>query len=211
MFFSREDEIDEAPNSSQKNIVPQYSQKSENHFTSIPLKNNSKATCASSSSSLCIAVSKRYSSKFRKEWLSNPKYSSFLKEYKNYKTTALCFIYNIQFSIQNSETTDINNHMKTKEYQDCVKSAEPNKSKTINSLFDSSTSELNRLCTVEGALVFHGVKHSHSYLSQLYMINLTKKCSSGCSIAKKNITYSKTKTSEIACNVLAPAFTNAII
>ncbi|CAF1469332.1 unnamed protein product [Rotaria sordida] len=59
MFFSREDEIDEAPNSSQKNILPQYLQKSENHFTSIPLKNNSKATCASSSSSLCIAVSKQ--------------------------------------------------------------------------------------------------------------------------------------------------------
>ncbi|CAF4095352.1 unnamed protein product, partial [Rotaria sordida] len=136
MFFSREDEIDEAPNSSQKNILPQYLQKSENHFTSIPLKNNSKATCASSSSSLCIAVS---------------------KQYKNYKTTFLCFICNIQFSIQNSETTDINSHMKTKKHQDCVKSAEPNKckQKTINSLFNSSTSELNRLCTVEGALVFH--------------------------------------------------------
>ncbi|CAF3370114.1 unnamed protein product [Rotaria sp. Silwood2] len=45
--------------------------------------------------------------------------------------------------------------MKTKKHQDCLKSAESNKSKTINSIFNSGTSELNRLCAAEGALVFH--------------------------------------------------------
>jgi hypothetical protein len=63
---------------------------------------------------------------------------------------------------------------------------------TINSIFSSATSELNRLCAAEGTLVFHGVKHSHSYLSQSCTTNLTKKCFSD-SILAKNITCSKTK------------------
>jgi hypothetical protein len=38
--------------------------------------------------------------------------------------------------------------------------------KTIDSVFNSATLEFNRICAAEGALMFHSVKHSHSYLSQ---------------------------------------------
>jgi hypothetical protein len=59
--------------------------------------------------------------------VSDPKYSSFLKECKNDATKALCIVCNIQFSIQNSGITDVNNHMKTKKHQECFKSIESNK------------------------------------------------------------------------------------
>ncbi len=64
--------------------------------------------------------------------------------------------------------------------------------KTLNDSFSATTSELSRLCVAEGALVFHGVKHSHSYLSQSCIIKLMKKCFPDSSIAK-NITCNKTK------------------
>jgi hypothetical protein len=158
-------------------------------------------------------VSKRYLSKFKKEWSSDPKYSSFLKECKNDATKALCIVCNIQFSIQNSGITDVNNHTKTKKHQECLKSIESSKcsifltiliknfsiilcfcfvAKTIDSIFNSTKSELNRLSATEGAFVFHGVKHSHSYLSQSCTTKLTKKCFSD-SILAKNIACSKTK------------------
>ncbi|CAF1937723.1 unnamed protein product [Rotaria magnacalcarata] len=214
MLFDQEDEIIEVIHSLKENIEPNASEESKNNASSNLLQKNSKSTNApispSSSSSSCITTSKRYSSKFKKEWLSNPQYSAFLKECKNDSSKALCFICNVQFSIHNSGITDINNHMKTKRHQECIKSAEVNKSKTINSLLNSNAPELNRLCAVEGALVYHGVKHSYSYLSQSCTVNLSRKCFSDSSIAK-NITCSKTKAREIACNVLAPTFTNSII
>ncbi|CAF4226429.1 unnamed protein product, partial [Rotaria sordida] len=77
--------------------------------------------------------------------------------------------------------------MKTKKHQDNLKSVEANKSKSIHVSFSTTTSELNRLSAAEGALVFHD------------------------SSIVKNITCNKTKAREIACNVLAPAFTNKII
>ncbi|CAF1057651.1 unnamed protein product [Rotaria sp. Silwood1] len=204
----QEDEIIVVSNALKEDHLPESSPSSEpvKNTDSASRKNNSKFTTTSSS----INVTKRYISKFKKEWLSNPKYSSFLKECKNDRTKALCCICNVQFSIQNSGITDINTHMKTKKHQDCVKSTEANKSKTIDASFSTTTNELNRLSAAEGALVFHGVKHSHSYLSQSCTINMMKKCFPDSSIAK-NITYDKTKAREIACNVLAPVFTKTII
>ncbi|CAF5065213.1 unnamed protein product, partial [Rotaria sp. Silwood1] len=140
-----EDEIIEIANSSKENIVPQAKSNS--------LKNNLK-----SKTSLPLpsrTVSKRYLSKLKKEWLSDPQYSSFLRECKNDATKALCIPCNIQFSIQNSGMTDVNNHMKTKKHQKCLKSIESNKSEAIHSIFHSTTSELNRVSATEGVLVFH--------------------------------------------------------
>ncbi len=46
--------------------------------------------------------------------------------------------------------------------------------KTINSMFNWVRSEINRVSATEEALVFHGVKHSHIYLSQSCTTNLPK-------------------------------------
>lgn len=55
-----------------------------------------------------------------------------------------------------------------------------------------TTTELNRLSAVEGSMVFHSVKHSHSYISQACAIDVIKKCFSDSSTAK-NVTCDKTK------------------
>ena len=77
-------------------------------------------------------------SKFKKECLSNLKYSSFLKECKNDKIKALRCICNVQFSVQNS-VTDINTDMKTKKHQDCVKLADANKCNVLAIIFHNIT------------------------------------------------------------------------
>ncbi len=84
----QEDEVDEVSDSLKENVVPQVVKNSD----SSSLKNNSNSTTSSSSSS-SATITKRYLSKFKKEWLSDPKYSSFLKECKNDTTKALCIIY----------------------------------------------------------------------------------------------------------------------
>jgi len=109
MFSVQEDEVVEVANPLKENVVSQ----AEN-FDPSSLKNNLKSITLSSSPS--ATVPKRYLSKFKREWLSDPKYSSFLKECKNDATKALHTVCNIQFSIQNSGITDVNNHMKTKKH-----------------------------------------------------------------------------------------------
>ena len=71
---------------------------------SVSLKNNSKFTTTSLWS---INVSKCYISKFKKEWLLNPTYSSFLKECRIDQTKPLCFICHVKFSTQKSGTAII--------------------------------------------------------------------------------------------------------
>ncbi|CAF1358896.1 unnamed protein product [Rotaria sordida] len=79
--------------------------------------------------------------------------------------------------------------------------------KTIDSIFHSTISELNRISATEAVLMFHGVKHSHSYLSQSCTTKLTKKCFSDSILPKNIISLAH----EIACNVLAPAFTKYLV
>jgi hypothetical protein len=106
-----EDEIIEIANSSKENVVPLAESSS--------LKTNLKSKTLSSLPS--STAPKRYLSKFKEEWSCDPKYS-FLKECKNDATKALCVVCNIQFSVQNSGITDVNNHMKTKKHQECLNS-----------------------------------------------------------------------------------------
>ncbi|CAF1555702.1 unnamed protein product, partial [Rotaria sordida] len=79
--------------------------------------------------------------------------------------------------------------------------------KTIDSIFHSTISELNRISATEAVLMFHGVKHCHSYLSQSCTTKLTKKCFSDSILPKNIISLAH----ETACNVLAPAFTKYLV
>ncbi len=75
---------------------------------------------------------KRYSSKFKKEWLSNSHFSSFLRECKSDATKALCIVCNVQFSIQNSGLGDIHHHTETNKHKQSTKAAEANPSKVYH-------------------------------------------------------------------------------
>ncbi|CAF4922882.1 unnamed protein product [Rotaria sp. Silwood1] len=213
MSFSKENEIIKIANVSDDSFSTQFDPPAVNQSISASLKATSTlalATSSSSSSSSSKVNYKLYSSKFKKEWLSNSNFSSFLRECKNDPTKALCITCNVQFSIQNSGLGDINHHMQTMKHQESVKSFAANRSKTLDAVFNIPTSELNKLCAAEGTMVFHSVKHSHSYISQACTINVAKKCFSDSSIVKK-ITCNKTKAREIACNVLAPSLTHSIV
>ncbi len=74
MFLVQEDEVDEVSDSLKENVVPQLVKNSD----SSSLKNNSNSTTSSSSSS-SATITIRYLSKFKKEWLSDPKYSFLFK------------------------------------------------------------------------------------------------------------------------------------
>ncbi|CAF4252336.1 unnamed protein product [Rotaria sordida] len=133
MFSMQEDEIIDVSNSLEEECLPESAPQPVKDADSVSLKNNSKFTTTSSLSSP-VNTSKRYISKFKKEWLLNPRYSSFLKECKTDQTKALCIICNLQFSIQNSGVGDVNSHMKTKKHQDNLKSVEANKCNVFISL-----------------------------------------------------------------------------
>ncbi|CAF1565569.1 unnamed protein product [Adineta steineri] len=194
--------------SSDNNLSKSFEPASINNAISFSSKVNSNSTFDKISSS--SKVNKRYSSKFKKEWLSCPKFSTFLRECKTDPKKALCITCNVKFSIQNSGIGDINYHIQTKKHKEHTKSAETNLSPRIDLTYNITTTELNRLSAVEGAMVFHTVKHSHSYISQACTINMIRKCLPDSSLAK-NITCDKTKAREIACNVLAPSLTHSIV
>ena len=89
---------------------------------------SSTATARTTTSSSSSAT-KRYSSKFKKEWLFNSMFSTFLRECKTDSTKASCTLCNAQFSIANSGIGDVNRHIQTKKHQECVKSFESNRCK----------------------------------------------------------------------------------
>ncbi|CAF1666666.1 unnamed protein product, partial [Adineta ricciae] len=132
---------------------------------------------------------KRYSSKFKKEWLSIPLFSSFFTEVG---------------------LGDIHRHTETNKHKQSTKAAEANRTKSLDATFGITTTEFNRLTAVEGAMVFHSVKHSHSYIYQGCTMDMIKHCFSDSHVGK-NISCSRTKAREIACNVLAPSLTDEIV
>ncbi len=117
---SSEDEIMEIVN------VPS----SSDNDLSILSKTTSNTIAVKISSPLVSKENKRYKSKFKKEWLSNSNFSTFLRECKTDRTKTLCITCNIQFSIQNSGLGDINHHIQTKKHQDRTKPAENNSCKS---------------------------------------------------------------------------------
>ncbi|CAM4974443.1 unnamed protein product [Rotaria socialis] len=148
---SSEDEIMEISNlpSSSNNYVSKSSETVPvDKAISLPPK-TTNTIIAKISSPSASRINKRYQSKFKKEWLSNSYFSTFLRECKTDQTKAVCVTCNIQFSILNSGVGDINHHVQTKKHQDRTKSAEANPSNRIYSTFNITTTELNKLCAVE--------------------------------------------------------------
>jgi hypothetical protein len=89
------------------------------------------------------------------------------------------------------------------------------KSFSINRQLITSTIKPNKeseeTAAAEGTLVYHGVKHGHSYSSQQCIKNVIKTIFSSCSATVKSISCGRTKCSSIAVNVLAPYFTQQIL
>ncbi|CAF1396996.1 unnamed protein product [Rotaria sp. Silwood1] len=145
---------------------------------------------------------------FNKEWLNLIEYQPFLKEYKPDPSQATCIVCNQQFSLYYRGKSDIDNHMKTKKHQNNMKSFDVNRQLITKTIKPSK--EKDEVAAAEGVLVYHGVKHGHSYLAQQCTTNVCKAIFSSSSIAN-NLSSARTKSTCIALNVLAPCFTYTLL
>ncbi|CAF3300814.1 unnamed protein product [Rotaria sp. Silwood2] len=75
--------------------------------------------------------------------------------------------------------------------------------------FIPHSTELTKLVAAEITLVYHGIRHGHSYLSQACTADVSKKLFQDSTVGK-NLTCGRTKAREIAANVLAPFMTSQI-
>ncbi|CAF4109262.1 unnamed protein product [Rotaria sp. Silwood2] len=75
--------------------------------------------------------------------------------------------------------------------------------------FIPHSTELTKLVAAEITLVYHGIRHGHSYLSQACTADVSKKLFQDSTVGK-NLTCGRTKACEIAANVLAPFMTSQI-
>ncbi|CAF1150096.1 unnamed protein product [Adineta steineri] len=167
-------------------------------------------TNAKSPSSVSVERKKRRLKKgvFNREWLKMSEYQMFLKEYKFDSTQATCAACNQQFSIHYRGKTDIDNHMKTQKHQNNIKSFNINQQLITDTIKPSR--EKDEICAAEAVLVYHGVKHGHSYVSQQCLTNVCKIIFSSSTIANK-LSCGRTKATSIALNVLAPYFTRCLL
>jgi hypothetical protein len=69
--------------------------------------------------------------------------------------------------------------------------------------------EKDKICAAETVLVFHGVKHGHSYVAQPCLTNVCKTIFSSSTVAN-HLSCGRTKSTSIALNALAPYFTRCL-
>jgi hypothetical protein len=100
---SSQDEIMEISNLSSSldnHFLEPFEPSPVDNAISVLSNSNSLVVKRSSSSS---KANKRYSSKFKKEWLSNSYFSTFLRECKTDRTKALCITCNLQFLFKTAD------------------------------------------------------------------------------------------------------------
>ena len=127
-----------------------------------------------------------------------------MQEIKNDASQARCKICLRTFSVHPDGKSAVNKHMNTDHHKSCIKSFTNTTSIVLPA---PCASEAQKTSAVEGAFVYHGVKHGHSYVSHQCTINLVKTSFESSSTVAKSLSCAKTKSSAIACNVLGPYFT----
>lgn len=144
---------------------------------------------------------------FRKDWLFNGEYSSWLQEVTHDSTKARCKACLKTFSVYADGKTALEKHRNSNAHKKSMISFQNN---GALAQFITPENELDKISATECVLVFHGVKHGHSYRSQACNTDLLRTLFQSSTIAKA-ISCGKTKARAIACNVLGPYFTNKIV
>ncbi|CAF4680811.1 unnamed protein product, partial [Rotaria magnacalcarata] len=116
------------------------------------------------------------------------------------KYFAHCSICKSNFSISNGGVYLINRHI---EFANHKRFAEIQAKKNSRSICDfiPPSSALTKLTAAELSLVYHGVRHGYSYISQSCTVDLLKKIFNESEIGQ-NISCGKTKARELSVNVL---------
>ena len=163
--------------------------------------------------------SKRFC-KFNKEWMKLSTYASFLQECRTDSSLAHCSICKSNFSIANGGKYLIDRHLEQAIHKRLAAAEAKQKSNSLYRLvlkmqiklvfcplarslldFIPHSTELTKLVAAEITLVYHGIRHGHSYLSQGCTVDVSKRLFHDSTIGK-NLTCGRTKAREIAVNVL---------
>lgn len=136
---------------------------------------------------------------FQMEWKNLTEFSSWVQEVKTNKTKAR-FLACLKTALNKHKTSD--NHKKNmKPFENNI--LLPSKLNLVN--------EQYKVSAMEATLVYHGVKHGHSYNSQQCTVNLIKNTFGSCSATAKKLSCGRTKARAIASDVLAPYFVSKLI
>ncbi|CAF4853067.1 unnamed protein product [Rotaria sp. Silwood1] len=144
---------------------------------------------------------------FRTDWLSINAYSSWLQEIKHEPTKARCKACLKTFSVHSDGKSAVEKHMISNSHKKSMKLFENNCSLVQ---FITPEHELDKIAAVECVLVFHGVKHGHSYKSQACTVDLIRNVFES-SLLAKSISCGRTKARSITCNILGSYFTKRVI
>ena len=138
---------------------------------------------------------KRRKGVFNTQWLVDAAFRPFLREYKSDSTKALCIACNEQFSVHNGGKNDIDRHMNSKKHINSMKVFNVDRNLITSTI--KPVRETEETAAAEGTLVYHGVKHGHSYLSQQCTTNVMKSIFSSSSSLGKSICCGRTKCSPL--------------
>jgi hypothetical protein len=115
-----------------------------------------------------------------------------------------CKLCNSNICVKSDGFGAIKKYMKTKEHQGAIKGVIVDRQTKIDQVFDSNkTKQLSEITCAEISLVYHTIKHHHSYNSSDCGNKLYSTLFPDSEIAK-NIHLGRTKSLAIAENVLSP-------
>ncbi|CAF3419124.1 unnamed protein product [Rotaria sp. Silwood2] len=153
-------------------IIIENENNHESLITTTPIRksNENKNVEAVAVPSACEKKKKK--GVFNPQWLLDSHLGSFLREYKPDSTKVLCIACNESFSIHYGGKNDIDRHIKLKKHINNMKSFSINRQLITSTMKPNKESE--EIAAAEGAFVYHGVKHGHSYTSQQCTTNVIK-------------------------------------
>ncbi|CAF1281431.1 unnamed protein product [Rotaria magnacalcarata] len=158
-----------------------------------------------SSTTSCRIIKEKRS--FRKEWLFIDQYLSWLQAIDHDSTKARCKACLKTFSVHSDGKSALGKHLTSHVHKKSMKSLNNNCSVTK---FITPERELDKISAAECILVFHEVKHGHSYRCQDCTVDIIRTIFELSSLAK-SMSCGKTKVRAIACNILGSYFTTIII
>ncbi|CAF2940433.1 unnamed protein product [Rotaria sp. Silwood2] len=133
---------------------------------------------------------------FKKQWIKDPKYARFLQECKTNPHFSHCSICKSDFSIANGGTCLINRHIEQIGHKCLLVLEDKEKSRSMREFITPSTL-LTKLTAAELSLIYHGVHHSHSYVSQSCVVDPAKNIFDE-SVIGQNISCGKTKARDLS-------------
>ena len=159
--------------------------------------------------SLENSIDKKKKGVFHCQWILDERFAPFLRECKSDSTKSMCIACNDKFSIHHGGKNDIERHMKSKKHVKAMRSFSINRELITSTI--KPIKDWKEIAAAEGSLVYHGVKHGHSYLSQQCTTNVIKTIFSSSSNIGKSISCARTKSSAITLNVFIPYFTEQVL